>query len=186
MRFVSQDGDNVIDEKDRTVIGNANPDFTGMFSTRASWKRFALDALFTFSCGNDIYNYTRAQLESMDSFENQTLSTVNRWRTDGQVTEVPRASLGDPMGNARFSDRWIEDGSYLRLRTLSLTYTVPLKTLRFKNITVYASGNNLLTFTRYLGYDPEFSAANNVLVQGIDATMAPQYRSVMMGVRIGL
>jgi TonB-linked SusC/RagA family outer membrane protein len=186
VRFADLNGDFVIDENDRTIIGNPNPDFTGLFSTRLAWKRFSLDASMTFCYGNDVYNYTRSQIESMKGFENQTPSVANRWRTQGQITEVPRASLGDPMGNARFSDRWIEDGSYLRLRTISFTYDLPVKTEKVKYITVYISGNNVLTFTRYLGYDPEFSSSNNVVLQGIDTSMTPQYKSLLMGVRIGL
>jgi TonB-linked SusC/RagA family outer membrane protein len=186
VRFADLNGDFVIDSNDRTIIGNPNPDFTGMFSTRVAWKRFSLDAAMTFSYGNDVYNYTRSRLEAMKGFENQTLSVANRWRTQGQVTDVPRASWGDPMGNARFSDRWIEDGSYLRLRTVSATYELPVKTEKIKYIIVYITGNNLLTFTRYLGYDPEFSSSNNVLFQGIDTSMTPQFKSVLMGVRIGL
>lgn len=186
MRFADLNPDQVIDENDRTVIGDPNPDFTGMFSTRLEWKRFSLDAALTFCYGNDVYNYTRARLESMKGFENQTQLALNRWRTQGQVTDMPRATWGDPMGNARFSDRWIEDGSYLRLRTVSATYQLPIRTEKLKYINVFVTGNNLLTFTKYLGYDPEFSASNNVVLQGVDATMTPQYRSVLAGVRIGL
>jgi TonB-linked SusC/RagA family outer membrane protein len=186
VRFVDRNGDFIIDESDKTVIGNPNPDFTGMFMTRLGWKRFVLDADITFTYGNDVYNYTRAQLESQSGFENQTQSVMNRWRTDGQVTNVPRTSYGDPSGNARFSDRWIEDGSYIRLRTLSITYSVPLKSERIKSVTVYGTGSNLVTISRYLGYDPEFSASNNVLLQGINTGLTPQYKSVMLGVRLGL
>jgi TonB-linked SusC/RagA family outer membrane protein len=185
VRFVDRNGDFIVDENDKTVIGNPNPDFTGLFSARLEWKRFALDATMTYSYGNDVYNHTRAQLEALSGYENQTYSVVNRWRTEGQVTDVPRASMGDPTGNARFSDRWIEDGSYLRLRTVSLTYTLPVKTEKVKYVMVYGTGNNLLTFSNYLGYDPEFSASNNVLLQGIDTAVTPQYRSVMFGVRVG-
>lgn len=186
VRFADLNPDFTIDENDMEVIGDPNPDFTGMFSTRLEWKRFSLDAAMTFSYGNDVYNYTRAQLESMKGFENQTLSVVNRWRAQGDMTDVPRASWGDPMGNARFSDRWIEDGSYLRLRTISATYELPVRGEKLKYVMVYVSGSNLLTFTKYLGFDPEFSSSNNVVLQGIDTSMTPQYKSVMMGVRIGL
>jgi TonB-linked SusC/RagA family outer membrane protein len=186
VRFVDRNGDFIIDDSDKTVIGNPNPDFTGMFMTRLGWKRFVVDADVTFTSGNDVYNYTRAQLESQSGFENQTAGVVNRWRTEGQVTNVPRASYGDPSGNARFSDRWIEDGSYIRLRTLSVTYTLPVKTERIKSVTVYGTGTNLVTISRYLGYDPEFSASNNVLLQGINTGLTPQYRSVTLGVRLGL
>lgn len=185
VRFVDRNDDDVIDSKDMTIIGNPNPDFTGMFNARVSWKRLVLDAAFTFSKGNEVYNYTRARLESQTSLENQTEAVVNRWRTEGQVTDMPRASWGDPSGNARFSDRWIEDGSYVRLRTLMLTYTLPMKTESLKYITIYGTANNLLTFSKYLGYDPEFSASNNALLQGVDAGVSPQYKSVALGVRLG-
>lgn len=186
VRFVDVDGNYVIDEKDMQVIGNPNPDFTGSISNVVSWKRFSFDALITFTKGNDIYNNTRYALESMANFNNQTLSVINRWRTDGQVTTVPRASWGDPSGNARFSDRWIEDGSYLRLRTISLTYDIPVKEgIIIKYAKIYATGNNLVTLTKYLGYDPELSASGSVFTQGIDVGLEPQYKSVQLGIRIG-
>jgi hypothetical protein len=111
---------------------------------------------------------------------------LNRWRADGQVTNIPRAVYGDPTGNSRFSDRWIEDGSYLRLRTITVSYDFPVKNKFFKYIKAYATGNNLLTFTKYMGYDPEFSAGDNILYQGIDAGLEPQIKTVQLGVRLGI
>jgi hypothetical protein len=157
-----------------------------MFSSSLNWRRFTLDALFTFSVGNDVYNYMRAQLEAGSNYDNQLPTMVNRWRSPGQVTNTPKAVWGDPMGNSRFSDRWIEDGSYLRLRTISIAYNVPVKPTLIKYITVYASANNLVTFSKYLGYDPEFSATEHVFGQGVDIGLEPQVRSVQAGVRIGL
>lgn len=190
MRFVNSNNQGtsagVIDESDMVVIGNPNPDFTGMFNTRLEYQRFSLETYFTFSKGNDIYNYTRAQLESAAGTGNQTDAVINRWRTNSQVTDMPRASWGDPVGNARFSDRWIEDGSYLRLRTLTLEYDLPLNTKYIKSASFYATGNNLVTFSKYKGYDPEFSAGETIFAQGIDVGMVPQFRSVLLGVRIGL
>ena len=186
MRFVDRNGDQVIDEQDRVVIGNPNPDLFGSFNNMVSWKRWSADVQMTFSVGNDIYNYTRRALESGSTTNNQTLAINNRWKADGQVTNIPKASMGDPIGNSRFSDRWIEDGSYLRLRTVSLTYDVPMKVKTIKSVKVYATANNLLTMTKYLGYDPEFSASGSIYTQGIDTTLEPQFRSVQLGVRIGL
>jgi len=187
VRFVNTYGaDGIIDEKDMQVIGDPNPDFTGMFGHKLKWKQWNLDAMFTFSSGNDVYNRTRAALESMSGVYNQTEFVLNRWRYEGQATNVPRAAFGDPAGNARFSDRWIEDGSYIRLRTLSLSYSVPLKTKFLKYATVYATANNVFTLTKYLGYDPEFSATNSVIGQGIDIGLEPQFKSTQLGVRIGL
>jgi TonB-linked SusC/RagA family outer membrane protein len=187
VRFVDNYGDGVIDEKDMVEIGNPNPDFTGSLSALVSWKRFNFDALFTFSKGNDIYNYTRYTLESMSGYNNQLQVAANRWRTEGQVTSVPRASWGDPSGNSRFSDRWIEDGSYFRLRTVSLTYDLPVKEgILIKYVKVYATANNLFTMTKYLGYDPEFNSSASIFAQGIDVGLEPQFRTIQLGIRIGL
>ncbi|MDI3319213.1 SusC/RagA family TonB-linked outer membrane protein [Pinibacter soli] len=186
VQFVNSNMDKVIDEKDKQVIGNPNPDFFGAITSHLSYKNFSLDLLFTYSKGNDVYNYTRRQLESMSGYENQTLAAVNRWRTEWQVTNVPRATWGDPAGNSRFSDRWIEDGSYIRLRTASLSYDVPMKPRFVKYASIYATANNLLTFTKYLGYDPEFSATSSVFGQGVDAVLEPQYKSFQLGLRLGL
>jgi TonB-linked SusC/RagA family outer membrane protein len=185
IHFSDLNGDKIIDENDRQIIGNANPSLVGGFSSQLTYKQFQLDALFTFSQGNDVYNYVRYRLESASGVENQLNSVRNRWRAEGHVTNMPKASFGDPMGNNRFSNRWIEDGSYLRLRSLSLAYNIPMKEGFIRNATVYVSGNNLLTFTKYLGYDPEFSARPSVLAQGIDTGLDPQFRSATLGVKIG-
>ena len=187
LRFVNNSAaDKVIDEQDRQVIGNPNPDFFGGITNRVVWKNWTLDALFTFSQGNDVYNYTRRQLESMSGYANQTEAVINRWKTNGQITDMPKATWGDPVGNSRFSDRWIEDGSYLRLKTVSVAYNVPLKPGAIKYVTVYLTGQNVFTLTKYLGYDPEFSAAAGVMGQGVDAMLEPQYRSGQVGIKLGL
>ncbi|MCK9208644.1 MAG: SusC/RagA family TonB-linked outer membrane protein, partial [Salinivirgaceae bacterium] len=113
--------DGYIDENDKQIIGDPNPDFYGAFTNKIIFDNFTIDALFTFSYGNDIYNYLRSELESGRDFMNQTTAMLNRWSYDGQETDIPKVYYGDPMGNARFSDRWIEDGSYLRLKSLSVT-----------------------------------------------------------------
>lgn len=186
VRFIDTNNDKIIDESDRSVLGNPNPDVFGSFSNTFTYKNWTLDALLTFVSGNDIYNYTRAQLESGSSYYNQIAIMRNRWRGDGQVTNVPKATYGDPMGNAVFSDRWIEDGSYLRLRTVSLTYKVPLKSKSLKYAKIYVTANNVFTLTNYLGYDPEFSASGNLFTQGVDTTLEPQFRSFQLGIRVGL
>ena len=186
MRFVDVDGNNIIDDRDRQVIGDANADFFGGLNTALSYKRFSVNALLTFSKGNDIYNYPRRQLESQNGLGNQSQAILNRWRGEGQVTNIPRASFGDPSGNSAFSDRWIEDGSYMRLRTVSVSYDVPASSKVIKYIRVYLTGNNLLTFSRYLGYDPEVTGGESVLLQGFDTSDQPQYKTVQMGLRIGI
>ncbi|HEX6180721.1 MAG TPA: SusC/RagA family TonB-linked outer membrane protein, partial [Chitinophagaceae bacterium] len=187
VQFVDRDGNKIIDENDRTVIGSAIPRFIGGFNNRVVWKRFEFNALITFSQGGDVYNYLRRRLESVSGIENQLVSVNNRWRGPGQVTTMPKAAWGDPMGNSRFSDRWIEDGSYVRLRSISLQYSVPVKeTAVLRNLTIYATATNLFTLTKYKGYDPEFSVTPSVFSQGIDTGLDPLYRSVTVGIRLGL
>ncbi|GAA4734204.1 SusC/RagA family TonB-linked outer membrane protein [Flavisolibacter ginsenosidimutans] len=186
VRFADLNGDKIIDERDRQVIGDPNPNFTGGITNRVSYKSFELSALVTFSQGNDIYNLLRYRLEAMSGLQNGLESVKNRWRSEGQVTNMPKATWNDPMGNSRFSNRWIEDGSYARLRTVTLQYHVPVKSNIVNYVTVYATGNNLVTLTKYKGYDPEFSASPSPFAQGIDTGLDPIYKSVTLGIRIGL
>ena len=187
MRFVNTNSsDKVINEDDMTVIGDPNPDFFGSITSRLQWKRLSLNIVFTYSYGNDIYNALRASVESMTGPENQSLRIQNRWSYEGHETSVPRAVWDDPMKNARFSDRWIEDGSYIRLKTMSISYDIPIKQGIIKGLQVYLTGNNLLTFTKYLGYDPEFSSSQTPLAFGIDTGIAPMPRSVFLGVKVDL
>lgn len=186
IRFIDVNGDNRIDEADRQVIGNPNPDLYGSFTSRLEWKRWSLETAFTFSKGADVYNSIRNGLESLSGYQNQTTATLNSWKKEGDVTNIPRATWGDPMGNSRFSDRWIEDGSYFRLRTASLSYQLPVKAEVLKYSLFYITGNNVFTLTKYLGYDPEFSAGESVFSQGIDIALEPQFRSIQVGLRFGL
>lgn len=186
VRFVDANHDGYIDNADRQVIGDPNPDITGGISTSVTYKRWSMDAIFTFSSGNDIYNYTRRVLMGEKGYENQLDAANNRWRAQGQVTNVPRAEYADPAGNSRFSDRWIEDGSYLRLRTISIAYNIPLPFKGIKSAKIYVTGNNVFTVTNYLGYDPEFSADGNIFSQGTDIGLEPQFRTIQIGIRVGL
>lgn len=186
VRFLDVNNDKIIDENDRGVIGISTPDFFGSVNTRIEYGRFVLDALFTFTQGNDVFNYLRYKLESASGVENQLNSVVNRWRAEGQVTTMPKATFGDPMGNNRFSSRWIEDGSYLRLRSASLSYNISFKEKFFKNASIYISGTNLFTLTKYTGYDPEFSTSPSLFAQGTDAGLDPLFRSFILGARLGL
>jgi len=186
MKFVDLKTDGYIDENDMTVIGDPNPDFFGSISNTLRYKRFSLNAICSFVVGNDVYNALRANLESFSGFENQTIAANSRWRYDGQQTNTPKATYGDPMGNARFSDRWIEDGSYLRLKTVTLGYDIPVKTGFISNLNVYVTANNLLTLTGYKGYDPEFSSGQSPINAGIDMGATPQPRSILVGLKLGL
>ena len=186
VRFVNRDDNKEINEKDRTIIGNPNPDIYGNISSHLQWKNWALDMVFNYSLGNDVYNYQRSLLESGSRFHNQTKAMRSRWSSEGQRTEIPRVAYDDPMGNSRFSDRWIEDGSYLRLKNVTLSYSWEFQSRYIQGVTVWGAAQNLFTLTKYLGSDPEFSASNNVLYQGIDCGWLPNNRNFSVGVKINL
>ena len=187
VRFVNNNAnDKVIDANDKVVIGNSNPDFYGALNAGLRFKNLSLNVIFNYSYGNEVYNYLRSQLESGSTFNNQTVAVTNRWFTEGQETTIPNSVYGDPKGNNRFSDRWIEDGSYLRMKTVEISYELPLKVAFLQGVTVWASANNLWTLTKYLGVDPEFAANNQILYQGIDTGLLPQSKSYFAGVKIYL
>lgn len=186
MKFVDMTGEGEISDADKVVIGNPHPDLYGNIFSKFTYKNWQLDVLFNYSLGNDAYNYYRQQLESGNNFFNQTTAMLNRWSYDGQVTNTPRIVYGDPMGNSRFSDRWIEDASYLRLKKVQIAYNLPLALSWLQGITIWGAAENLLTFTNYLGSDPEFSVSNNVLYQGVDAGVLSQSRSFHLGVKVNL
>ena len=178
----------LIDERDKTVIGDPNPDIYGNIFASVNWKSLTLNIGLNYSLGNDIYNYQRSVLNSGSSFYNQQVQTVSRWRYEGQQTSQPRISYGDPMGNNRMSDRWIEDGSYLRVKTVRLQWQVPVPGTWswLQGLCIWGEADNLLTLTRYTGCDPEVSMANGVLSQGIDTGLLPQSRTFTMGLKINL
>ena len=186
MHFVDQNADHEINEKDRVVIGDPNPDIYGNIFTTLNWKQFRLDVRFNYSLGNDVYNYMRSQLEGGSRFMNQTTAMLRRWQVEGQQTDMPRITFQDPMGNSRFSDRWIEDGSYLRLKQVTLSYDLPLNSEYIQGLQFWIQGNNLLTFTKYLGSDPEFTMTSSVIGQGIDLGHLGQSPSIVAGVKINL
>ena len=187
--FQDVNHDGCIDEADKVVIGDPNPDIYGNIFLNLNWKRFTLGVNFNYSLGNDVYNYQRSILNSGATLYNQQVAEIGHWRYEGQQTDLPRVNYGDPMGNNRFSDRWIEDGSYLRLKSAMLTYQVPIPESWqswLQGISVWAEGRNLLTLTKYTGSDPEFSLSNHQLYQGIDAGTLAQGRIFSMGVKINL
>ena len=186
IQFADLNGDNQITEADRTVIGDPNPDVYGNIFTSMAYKRFKLDVRFNYSLGNDVFNYQRMQLESGSRFMNQTTALTRRWQLEGQVTDIPQITFQDPMGNSRFSDRWIEDGSYLRLKTVTLSYELPLNSEYIQGLQFWIQANNVFTMTRYLGTDPEFSMTSNVIGQGIDVGQLSQSRSFVAGIKINL
>ena len=187
--FEDVNNDKQISEADKVVIGDPNPDVYGNLFLNLNWKRFTLATNFNYSLGNDVFNYQRSVLNSGATLYNQQVAEIGHWRYEGQQTALPRLCYGDPMGNNRFSDRWIEDGSYLRLKSVMLSFQVPIPESWqswLQGISVWAEGRNLLTFTKYTGSDPEFSVSNHQLYQGIDAGTLAQGRVFSMGVKINL
>jgi TonB-linked SusC/RagA family outer membrane protein len=182
VHFVDQNKDNIIDDRDRVNIGNANPTLFGTINTNLQYKGVELSANFGYSVGNKMYNAVRRSMESMSDFSNQLVSVNNRWMSEGQVTGMPRASYGDPLGNSQFSDRWIEDASYLKLKELTLSYN-----FKFMNgTTVYITGENLFSITNYLGLDPETAYSYDTSLRGFDYGKISMPRSFKVGFNIKL
>ena len=184
--FVDRDDNKIINEADKMIIGDPNPAFFGGINTAISYKNFELAAFFNYSVGNDIYNYVRYKAESMDSYSNQLSSVLGRWTPSNSGSTLPRASIGDPTGNTSFSDRWIEDGSFVRLKQLTLNYKLPQVGGLYKGLTIYVTGTNLLTFTNYSGYDPDFLYSNSPFYMGIDYGKIPQAKSFIVGLKLDL
>ena len=186
MHFSDLNSDGIISDKDRQIIGDPNPDVFGNVSFHLKWKGFSLSSMFTYVIGNDVYNALRANLESGSNVYNQTVAMANRWVANNQITDIPRATYGDPMGNSRFSDRWIEDGSYLKWKSLELSYNIPIRSSFLQGVTVSAAMHNILTWTKYLGPDPEFSYGTSPLYMGVDAGLTAPGREFCFGIKINL
>jgi hypothetical protein len=186
--FTDLNGDGVIDDLDRKVIGNATPDFMIGFNNTISYKNFDLDFLFQGCYGNEVFNASRIETEGMFSVKNGSITTLDRWQNVGDQTSMPIAIFGDPNKNSRISNRFIEDGSFLRLRSVTLSYHVPTKWVsRFgiNRFDAYVSGQNLFVITNYSGYDPEVNRdGGNSISQGIDYGTYPQSRTIIGGVKI--
>jgi len=170
--------DGVIDENDLVYLGNSRPLITGGMGPRITYKSFTLNAFFHFRLGQKIRNRTRIDTENMRGRDNQSTAVLARWRKPGDITNVPRALAGRGF-NYLGSDRFVEDGSYVRLKSLSLSYRFPkslCKKLYMNNISTYISGQDLLTWTKYSGQDPE--VGNN----GIDNATTPRPALMNLGI----
>ncbi|HSC37754.1 MAG TPA: hypothetical protein VLD19_07785, partial [Chitinophagaceae bacterium] len=190
IQFRDLTANGVVDDSDRTYIGNPNPKFTFGFTNTITYKNFDLSAFVQGSYGNDIFNYVRVWGERMTATSgNQMASVQNRWTPENIHTTIPRYANGDPNNNERVSDRFVEDGSYLRIQNVTLGYTFPREMLRsIKFVTrlhVYFSAQNLYTFTHYTGLDPEIGSYNgNPLLTGVDVGRYPVPRTFTGGVNI--
>jgi len=180
MHFVDQNHDGVIDDRDKVNLGSADPTFFGNFYSTLQYKNFELTANFSYSVGNKMYNATRRSMESMSDFSNQMVSVDRRWMSEGQITDMPRAAYGDPMGNSGFSDRWIEDASYLKLKEVMLSYKFNF----MSGATVFVAGENLFTVTNYLGLDPETMYSYDASLRGFDYAKVALPRSFKFGFKL--
>ncbi|WP_069659713.1 SusC/RagA family TonB-linked outer membrane protein [Arcticibacter eurypsychrophilus] len=183
--------DGIIDNFDRTYIGSYIPKISYSLNYSATYKNF--DAAFFFQGvqGNKILNAERIILEGMPRLFNAGTQVLDAWTAENTNTSIPRAISGDPNRNGRLSTRWIEDGSYLRLKNVMIGYTLPssvfgsLSNSTFKRVRVYVSSQNLLTFTKYKGLDPEIGSKNGTLTNGVDFGQYPPARSVQFGIQAG-
>ena len=174
-------GNGVINDEDRTIIGYAQPKFIASLNNSFKYKDFDLSFFLQGVYGNSIFNVTKVDMTSMSTICNQYASVLDRWTGPGTSNSIPRAVYGDPNNNTRPSTRYIENGSYLRLKNLTLGYTLPQKYARkagLKGFRVYVEGTNLFTLTSYSGFDPE------VGVSSIDWGTYPVTRTVSLGLDI--
>lgn len=184
--FEDVNGDGKFDvNNDRKIVGSANPDFTGGFTNNLSYKGFDLMVFFQFSYGNEQLNMNRFFLEHGGTRStNYSLSQLDRWQKPGDVTMIPKINAANYASNLRPS-RFMEDGSYLRLKNISLGYNLPsslLSKVKISSARFYISAQNLLTFTKYTGMDPELTGtASNALTQGIEFFTMPQAKTFMAG-----
>jgi TonB-linked SusC/RagA family outer membrane protein len=178
IRFKDLNNDGVINDDDRTVLGNPNPTHLFSLNNTLSYKGFELGIYLQGVAGNKIFNANNIDLTGMAAAYNQTTDVLGRWTAEGTSSTMPRAVYGDPNQNNRISDRFVEDGSYLRLKTISLAYNFPkewLKALTIENARLTLSCENVATITSYSGFDPE------VDINGIDLSRYPISRTFNIG-----
>ena len=189
IKFEDVNGDGVITSADQKILGSAQPSFTGGFNNNFRYKNFDLAMLWQFNYGNEILNYTRSFAEGMNTIYGQFTTTLDRWTPTNTNTTMPRAVLGDPNSNNRVSDRFIENGSYARMKNLSIGYSLPADMaakLHMRKLRIFAAAQNLVTITNYKGFDPEVSTFNSTPASaGTDFLTAPQAKTFTFGVNVG-
>ncbi|WP_262248970.1 SusC/RagA family TonB-linked outer membrane protein [Parapedobacter soli] len=181
IRFLDLDNNGIIDDNDRTFIGNPNPSFIWAMNNSLSYKGFDATVFLQGVVGNDIFNANRIYQEGMAVAQNQTTAVLDRWNGEGSSTVMPRAVFNDPNKNTRVSDRFLEDGSYLRVKNVTLGYTLPnalSHKARISAVRLYVSAHNLWTITTYSGFDPEVPA------NGIDLNVYPVMRTLSAGINL--
>ena len=185
-RYKDLNGDGRVDAtNDREILGDANPGFFGGLTNNFSCKGVELNVFFQYACGNEIFNYNAVELETPTGGQNAYKELLNRWTPSNPSNIYPKASTNR---NVLISDRFIEDGSYLKLKTVSLSYGFPrLKAKHLQGLRVYVTAQNLLTWTSYRGYDPEVSYRGaSTLQSGEDFGGYPQSRTFMLGIKLNI
>ena len=186
IKYKDLNGDLIMNDYDNTIIGNGNPKYTGGFTNNVSYKGFDLNIFFQFSYGADILNANRLVFEgnSGRTMQNQFATVLNRWSPTNQNNQMFVAKGG---GDKVYSSRVIEDGSFLRLKTIQLGYNISsavLKRINISSLKLYASAQNIITWTKYTGFDPEVSAYNSALTPGFDYSVYPRAKTVTVGLNI--
>jgi TonB-linked SusC/RagA family outer membrane protein len=187
IKFKDINGDGLVDNNDLTIIGNPNPKHTGGITNNFTYKNFDLNVFFQWSYGNDILNANRIEFENGDvtrSFLNMFASYADRWTPDNQSNKLYKVGGQGPLV---YSSRTIEDGSYLRLKTVAVGYNLPgtlLKPAKIKGLRVYAAAQNLITWTNYSGLDPEVSVRQSALTPGFDWSAYPKARTITFGLDV--
>ncbi len=180
IKFKDINGDGIINDQDRANIGNANPTFTYGLTNTFTYKNFELSVFVQGSQGNKVLNFSRWYTEGGVSNGNYSNDVIGRWTAAGTSSKMPRLTLNDPNGNNRVSDRFVEDGSYLRIKNVRFAYTIPTKwadRMKLKKTQLYLSAQNLITLTNYSGMDPEIGG-------GVDLGFYPQARTLLVGVTV--
>src|SRR5690606_2409718 len=182
-------GDNIINPDDRQIIGTAEPKFFGGFGNDFTYKNFSLNVFFQFSYGNDIYSSINQERNSIVRYNNLSADALNRWREQGDITNYPKPVRDDPMQtDSRVSSRWVEDGSYIKLKNVNLRYTFPnswINRIGLRKVDAFVTGTNLITWTKYTGFDPDVNSFSGLRV-GVDQGSYPQNRMFIFGLNIGL
>lgn len=190
IKYKDVNGDGNVTPQDRTVIGSAQPKFTYGLNNNIDYKNWSLSFLLQGSQGNKVFNASRMETEGMYDSKNQSTEVLRRWTTPGQVTDIPKATNGD-VTNSRTSSRFVENGSFLRMKSTTLSYKLPesaISRLHLNKLMVYATAQNLFTITKYKGFDPEVNAfstnANNGVTLGIDYGTYPVARTFIVGLNL--
>jgi TonB-linked outer membrane protein, SusC/RagA family len=186
VKYKDINGDGVVDPNDQTIIGNPQPIHLGGFTNNFRYRNFDLSVFFQWSYGNDVLNANRVVFEGMEGkpYLNMYKTFENRWRPDNTDAELPVAGVTSPNV---FSSRVIEDGSFIRLKTVALGYSLPraiTKRMKIESLRLYTAAQNLVTWTNYSGVDPEVSVRNSPLTPSFDWSAYPKARTITFGLNV--